>query len=123
MWASFDVRIVRRDYAWVHRTFEFDEKPEVKSHASDICRYRGAERLVRKGDVLWARLGAWPYGVALEASEPLPLEWAWWRDEDVWWLLDRWRREGEAASHAALAKLEAWRDHSEPCERRALRAA
>jgi len=98
MGASYIARIEGRDSAYVHRWLGLAGEPDVTNHARSAERSRSAERIVKRGDLEWARNGAWPFVVIPEiAREGAAPSWAWWEDDTVLraltvWIDDGWQR-------------------------------
>ena len=84
--ASFARRIRGKSDEELAETFGFSG--ETLSHASGITRYKSVAPLIRAGDVLWMRLGGWPYSsfaipgptAADDPEDFMPDDW-WTREE------------------------------------------
>lgn len=104
MWASFERRIFRRELDEIAQANQFNDLVCVRHADPEIWRSRGAERLVRRGDALWHKMGAWPWAVLGDVAE-LPFNWPWWDDDAVWTALESWLDEAWGATRVAQETL------------------
>lgn len=76
---AYMARIEGRTHEQIHHELRSSETPQVTKRVrgsdgvlENIERFRGVERVIRKGDEIWASLGAWPWATF---NGQLPKNW------------------------------------------------
>jgi hypothetical protein len=83
--SAYAVRLRKRPVIEVARTYPSPIQVETRHDREPVKRGKTGERLMRRGDRLWALIGAWPW--ASDAvrdralGEDLPLDWTWNAEE------------------------------------------